>query len=102
MKIRTYLEKKKQQNIMNTLGVACIPFFTIIYFDINSIFVIFLIAVSAFAILFLLNRNVRCPKCDSKLGWRVFSERGLDHISNKFTHCKSCHVSFDDEMDSYK
>ena len=101
MKIRSYLEIKKSKYIFSTIAISSIPFFLILYLNLNSLLVFLLILFSAISCLAILNRNVRCPACNATLGWRVFSDRGPGHISNKFSSCRRCHVSFEDDIEKY-
>lgn len=51
-------------------------------------------------VLFSLNKFIKCPVCDEKLGSLLFKGRSLIEISPKVTCCPKCGVSFDSKINS--
>ena len=97
MKVREYISKKRAKVIIISI-LSSLPFIVLLklFFD-SGLFIILFLFFLYFGIYILTNHYVRCPICNSKLGWLLFKGRDILHLSDDVKCCPSCGVSFDEK-----
>jgi len=100
MTIREHLSKKREKILIISL-IFIPPFLIFFSKKIDSSWLyLFSCILLCFFEFYIINRFVRCPVCNAKIGLILFKGRDLLKISDTVKECPSCRVSFDQSIES--